>query len=259
MLISVSPNIPPLISIITVTYNGSATIGRTLESIDSQTFKDFEHIIIDGASDDDTLDKVAKIPGNDRRKVVSEPDNGIYDAMNKGLGLAKGDYVIFLNSGDKFHSPDSLEIIARTIEKNEYPGIVYGQTDLVDDDGRFLAPRHLTAPEHLEYQDFKHGMLVCHQAFVALRSLAPLFNTDYRFSADFEWCLRCLQQSHNNAYTHATLIDYLSTGTTTANRRDSLAERYRIMAHYYGALPTLIRHVGFAFRFLYHKLTRRAS
>lgn len=259
MQITVSPNIQPLISIITVTYNASATIGRTLESVASQTFKDYEHIIIDGASDDDTLVKIAKIKGNERRKIVSEPDNGLYDAMNKGLGLAKGIYVIFLNAGDKFHSTDSLEIIAHTIDKNEFPGIVYGQTDLVDDDGNFLAPRHLTAPENLEYNDFKHGMLVCHQAFVPLRSLTPLFNTSYRFSADFEWCLRCLQQSHKNAYTYATLIDYLSTGTTTANRRDSLVERYRIMAHYYGALPTLIRHIGFAFRFIYHKLTRRAS
>ena len=136
----------PLFSIITVTYNAADTVQRTLESVAAQTCTLYEHIIVDGASTDETLKIVADATAPERRIVRSEPDAGLYDAMNKGLGMANGDYLIFLNAGDKFHSPDTLQIIADTIMDNDYPGIVYGQTDLVDNAGRRIGPRHLTAP-----------------------------------------------------------------------------------------------------------------
>ncbi len=239
----------PLFSIITVTYNAESTVRRTVESVVSQTFDDFEHLIIDGASSDSTLSIIGTLPGKERRTVFSEPDDGLYDAMNKGLGKARGKYLIFLNAGDKFHSEDTLALIADKIVGNNYPGIVYGQTDLVDEQGKYVGPRHLIAPDDLKYKDFARGMLVCHQAFVPLRRIAPLYSTKYRFSADYEWCIRCLQHSRSNIYADSTLIDYLAEGMTTANRRKSLIERFRIMSYYYGFWPTLFRHLGFISRF----------
>lgn len=244
----------PLISIITVCYNGADTIERTLESVDSQTFGDYEHLIVDGASTDNTVDLVIARP-NPRRRLISERDKGIYDAMNKGMSHTTGKYLIFLNAGDKFHSPETLSAIAEAIISNNFPGIVYGQTDIVDGDGMRIGPRHLTAPRALTLKSFASGMLVCHQAFVALRRIAPKFDISYRFSADYDWCIQCLQHSRCNiGLTDTVLIDYLSEGVTTKNRIPSLLERFRIMSFYYGVFPTIFRHVGFVFRALKRRI-----
>ncbi len=98
-------------------------------------------------------------------------------------------------------------------------------------------------------------MLVCHQSMAVLRRIAPLYNTRYRFSADYDWCVRCLQHSRRNVYTGRIMCDYLSEGMTTANRRASLVERFRIMSHYYGFFSTLARHFGFMRRFIRYNKT----
>lgn len=241
----------PLFSIITVTLNAESTIAATIKSIASQSCTLFEWIVQDGGSTDGTLQMIedAAIPGT---KVVSERDGGLYDGMNRGLARASGDYVIFLNAGDAFHSPSVLELVADKVMDNDYPGIVYGQTILVDSDRNYVAPRHLTAPEHLSVDSFKEGMVVCHQAFIVLRKLAGDFDTRYRFSADYEWCIRCLEHSRRNCYIPDILIDYLNEGVTTRNHKRSLRERYHIMCRYYGTIPTILRHVGFALRYLRH-------
>ncbi|MDE6861026.1 MAG: glycosyltransferase [Duncaniella sp.] len=239
----------PLFSIITVAYNAQETIPATLKSVQEQNCKLYEYIVIDGASVDNTVD-IVRQSGIDNLKLISEPDKGIYDAMNKGLGIATGDYVIFLNAGDSFHSTNTLQTIADAIMDNDYPGIVYGQTQLVDIRRKRVGDRHLTAPEVLTLDSFKDGMVVCHQAFVVLRKLIDNYDTRYKFSADYEWCIRCLQRSHRNQYIDRILIDYLSEGVTTANMRASLIERFRIMCYYYGTLPTIVRHIGFLRRYL---------
>lgn len=237
----------PLFSIITITYNAEATIAPTLRSIAAQTCKLYEHLVIDGASTDRTLRFVDQA-ANPLTAVFSEPDRGLYDAMNKGLARTTGDYVIFLNAGDSFHSPDTLQLIADAAMDNDYPGIIYGQTDIVDSDRRRIGPRHLTAPEVLEFKSFANGMVVCHQAFVALRKITEPFDLRYRFSADYEWCLRCLRKSKRNQYVDAVLIDYLNEGVTTRNHRRSLIERFKIMCKYYGTIPTVLRHFKFLVR-----------
>ncbi|MCM1022342.1 MAG: glycosyltransferase [Muribaculum sp.] len=242
----------PLFSIITVTWNAESTISPTLKSVNEQTCRLFEYIVMDGVSTDRTLKKAidAGIP---EARIFSSRDDGIYDAMNNAMEQAKGDYLIFLNAGDTFHSPTTLEEIAAVIMDNDYPGIVYGQTDLVDSQRRRIAPRHLRAPEKLTLKSFANGMVVCHQAFVVLRKIAQPYNLRYRFSADYEWCIRCLQKSKRNVYIPNVIIDYLSEGLTTANRKASLIERFKIMSYYYGILPTLWRHITFIPRFIKHK------
>lgn len=246
----------PLFSIITVCYNSADELERTIASIDSQTFGLYEHVIIDGASKDRTP-AVLESAKNDKRTIVSEPDNGIYDAMNKGLGRAKGEYVIFMNAGDRFHENETLQYYADTIAANDSPGMVYGQTILVDAAGRTVGPRHLSAPENLTLKSFASGMLVCHQAMAVLRRIAPLYNIRYRFSADFDWSIQCLQHSRRNVYIDRVVCDYLSEGVTTANRLKSLIERLRIMCFYYGTMPTLWRHVGFVGRSLRRRFKKQ--
>lgn len=243
------------VSIITVTYNAGATIGRTLESVAAQRWPDVEHLVIDGASTDQTLEIARRYP---HATVISEPDRGLYDAMNKGLRRATGDYLCFLNAGDTLHSPDTLTHLAERVAASPAPvGIAYGDTDIVDDEGRFLRHRRLTPPECLTWRSFRQGMLVCHQAFYVNRQIAPSYDLAYRFSADFDWCIRCMQEGERqgmpNLYVREPLADYLHEGMTTANHKASLLERFRIMAKHYGLLPTVGQHIWFIFRALMKK------
>ncbi len=252
------PDNNKLFSVITVTYNAADTIAPTLKSVREQTCRRYEYIVVDGASTDNTLELIGE-SGIEEMRVHSERDSGIYDAMNRGLGMARGEYVVFLNAGDTFHSPDTLQLIADAIDRNDKPGIVYGQTEIVTGADRHrLGDRHLKAPEVLSLGSFAEGMVVCHQAFFVLRRIVPLFNLRYRFSADYEWCIRCLQHSRHNVYVPAVVADYLDEGTTTRNRYKSLMERFRIMCYYYGICATVGRHVRFLGRFMRRRREERA-
>lgn len=237
------------ISIITVTYNAEATIERTLESVAMQTYPDIEHLVIDGASKDRTVEIARRYP---HAIVVSEPDKGLYDAMNKGLKRATGDYLCFLNAGDKLHSKDTLAHLIELVSNGSPVGVLYGDTHIVDAQGNFLRSRRLTPPEHLTWRSFKAGMLVCHQAFYINRQIALPYDLTYRFSADFDWCIRCMKEGEKrgmkNLYLREPLADYLSEGMTTANQKASLKERFRIMAKHYGLCTTIIQHIWFIFR-----------
>jgi len=246
------PNYPfPTFSIITITFNAEAYIENTIRSVISQkgNYPPIEYIIIDGASKDKTLDILSKYRDN-ITKMVSEPDKGLYDAMNKGISLATGDYLCFLNAGDIFHEPDTLKKIADSITSDELPDIIYGETAIVNGKGEFLHMRRLQAPETLTWKSFKNGMLVCHQAFLAKRSIAEPYNLSYRFSSDFDWCIRMLKKADTTYNTHLILIDYLEEGLTTKNRYPSLLERFHIMSHYYGMLSTIAHHIWFVLRLL---------
>lgn len=238
----------PLFSIITICYNAEETIERTLESVYQQTFTRFEYIIIDGKSTDRTL----TIISNYRDRVstlVSEKDKGLYDAMNKGIDQAKGEYLCFLNAGDKFHSIDTLQQLANRLESlPKSPDVVYGETAIVNNQGEFLRMRRLRTPERLHWKSFKKGMLVCHQAFFAKRNITPYYNLTYKYSSDFDWCINILKQADATFNSKLTLIDYLNEGLTTANHKKSLRERYRIMNHHYGWLSTALYHIWFAVR-----------
>ena len=242
------------ISIITATYNAEATLERTLQSVAQQTYSDIEHLIIDGASTDRTLEIARQYP---HATVFSEPDKGLYDAMNKGLQRATGDYLCFLNAGDKLHSKETLAHIVSSVPDSSPIGVIYGDTYIVDEQGQFLRNRRLTPPEHLTWQSFKEGMLVCHQAFYINRQIALPYDMTYHFSADFDWCIRCMKEGEKrgmqNLYLHEPVADYLAEGMTTANHQASLKERFKIMAKHYGLLPTIGQHIWFIFRVLVKK------
>lgn len=242
----------PKFSVITVCYNAEATLEDTIQSVISQTYHHVEYIIVDGASKDRTMDIVNRY--RDRiAVVVSEPDKGLYDAMNKGIRLATGDYLCFLNAGDSFHEDDTLQQMVHSIHTLQLPDVLYGETELVDHEGHFLRMRRLQAPEHLTWKSFRQGMLVCHQAFFARRDLVMPYDLRYRFSADFDWCIKIMKKSKVLHNTHLTLIDYLAEGMTTRNHQASLRERFRIMARHYGWASTVAHHAWFALRLLLKK------
>ena len=243
-----------MITLVTVTYNAASTIERTLLSVERQTYRDVQHIIMDGGSKDGT---VAMAEAYKQRNadldvtVVSERDKGLYDAMNKAIDLANGDYVCFLNAGDKLHGCDTLQHIADKADANSV-GIIYGNTDIVDDKGNLLRSRRLAPPDHLTWKSFMHGMLVCHQSFYVNRKIMQRYDLTYHFSADFDWCIRCMKQGNAiglaNIYVKEPFTDYLSEGMTTANHKASLLERMRIMAKHYGWITTIAMHLWFVIR-----------
>lgn len=240
----------PKFSIITVTYNAAKVLEDTIQSIVTQTYKNTEYIIVDGGSTDGTLDIINKYKEH-IHAVVSEPDKGLYDAMNKGIKLATGDYLCFLNAGDGLHEDDTLQLTVHSLTETELPGVLYGETEIVDSNGHFLSMRRLSAPQKLTWKSFKKGMLVCHQAFFARRDLIEPYDLQYRFSADFDWCIRIMKKANVLHNTHLTLIDYLNEGMTTRNHKASLKERFNIMAKHYGLFSTLMHHAWFVLRLLY--------
>jgi len=241
----------PLISIITITYNAEKHILPTLESVARQRYRNYEHIIVDGASSDNTVALARTFKGV---RIMSEPDSGLYDAMNKGIGLARGQYLLFLNAGDTFHNEDVLGAYAVRAEMGD--DIIYGDTVIVNQARHIIGKRHLTAPQTLTFESFAKGMLICHQAFMVRKDIAPMYDLSYRFSADYDWTVRCIINSDPRKRTNLGLIaiDYLSDGLTDKNKMKSLRERFRIMTHHYGMARTCANHVGFMFRALGRKI-----
>ena len=260
----------PLITIATVTFNAEPTLGKTLDSVARQDYPRIEHLIIDGCSTDHTLGLVQRYVEHNTItshshsiRLVLEPDEGLYDAMNKALQLASGDYIVFLNSGDCLHSATTVSDVVRASgwEEGDFsnPGIIYGETDIVDPEGNFLRHRRLKAPEQLSWRSFQQGMLVCHQSLYVRTDLARTeqYNLKYRFSADFDWCIRLMRKMDKRHIrlinSHLILTDYLSEGLTTRNHRRSLCERMHIMAHHYGWASTIAHHAWFVLRAVIRK------
>lgn len=245
---------PILFSIVTIAYNAEKTIERTLKSVAEQDYPHIEYIIVDGASKDGTLALVEKYKSVVTR-VVSEPDRGIYDAMNKGLALCGGDYVCFLNAGDTFSAPDTLSTAIKAIVNySTIPDLIYGDTAIVDNEGKFLHLRTHRPPERLTWKSFKWGMLVCHQAFWVKKEKAQTYDLQYRFSADVDWCIRVLKQIDTALFLPYPVINYLHEGATTKNHRASLKERFRIMCKHYGCFSTSLLHLYFFLRVIFRKI-----
>ncbi len=175
-----------LFSIITVTYNSERTIGQTIKSVLDQSYSNFEYIIIDGASTDGTLDIIKCYADQDLRiKYVSEPDNGIYDAMNKGIKMAKGDAIALLNSDD-YYEPNALKWIARSIPDDE-KYVVYGMVRILKEEkeSQVILYSHNSLPER---------MLMHPACFVSKAVYQEyLYDTNYKSAADYDLFLRLYQ------------------------------------------------------------------
>ena len=240
----------PVISIITVVFNDVHHIESTIRSVLEQTYEKIEYIIVDGSSTDGTLAIIEQYrPEIDL--IISEPDHGIYDAMNKGLDRATGDYVLFLNSADKLFEPDTIEKMFSATGADIY----YGETAYYDEKDRYLGIRSeittRTMPEKLTYRDFLTGMRVAHQSFIVRRELAPKYKAGFFCSADIDWCIQCLKNSTQIHNTGQIISKYLIGGVSHKNRKKCWRERFAIMREHYGLISTLVFQVYIAFRFIF--------
>jgi glycosyltransferase involved in cell wall biosynthesis len=210
------------ISIITVAYNSAGTIGDTLQSVHSQDYPDIEHIIIDGRSTDGTLDIVRKFPKVAR--VVSEKDNGLYDAMNKGIKLASGEVIGILNSDDVYSGPTVISSVA-ALFANKNNDTVYGDLQYVQADDLNRVVRTWRSG-HFKRSSFYYGWMPPHPAFFVRKTIyerVGLFNTSLRSASDYEMMLRILfKNNFNAAYLAEVLVKMRAGGISNASFRNRL-------------------------------------
>lgn len=247
----------PTLSIITVCFNAEKTIESTIQSVVTQTFPDIEYIIIDGASGDETLGRINKYK-NRIAKIISEKDNGLYDAMNKGLRYATGDYVLFLNADDALYSSETIEEVFNCCENAD---VYYGEAMIVDDKGKALGLRSVKTPhqvpEYLTWKSLRWGMVISHQAFIIRRSLALPYDLQYRICADIDWMIRCLKQCKSICNTREIICNFRAGGASRIHQKSAWRERYKIFNKHYGAVNNLINHIFIFFRYIIHKRSKR--
>lgn len=241
---------PPLLSIITVNYNSAHLLEGTIRSVLSQTYPHIEYLVMDGASTDHTATIIHLMENlNDQLlnakvfRYFSEPDRGLYDAMNKGLRLATGDFVWFLNAGDHIFEPQTVEkmMLLSTPETD----VLFGEVMLVSFTRRHFGTRSdLTTqklPENLTWKSLRLGMTVSHQAFVARKSVTSPF-MENNLAADIDWVIQVLKKSRKNVHTHLVLAEYLTGGISKQKHWQSLRDRYQVLKKHFGFWPNLWAH-----------------
>ena len=188
----------PKISVITVVYNGQDFLEGTIRSVMNQTYKHIEYLIIDGKSKDKTVD-IIKQYDHYISDWITEQDKGLYDAMNKGLKMATGDFVLFMNAGDQFADSTVLETVFSKYDATT--DVLYGEVMMVDENRQAIGTRtEITTrklPQQLTWKSMKLGMVVCHQAFIPRRELCPFYMVD-NLSADIDWVIEILKKSRKN-------------------------------------------------------------
>lgn len=245
----------PRLSVITVVYNNVKDIERTLLSVLNQTYPNIEYIVIDGASADGTSEVIAKY--RDRlAKFISEPDQGIYDAMNKGLSLATGDYVLFMNSGDEIYAKETVNEVFGTADAAD---IYYGETEMYDEHWQSLGQRRHQAPQAFDWKGFKYGMSISHQAIYIRRSLTVPYDLQYKYSSDIDWIIKAAKKASSIVNTHMYVAKYLVGGMSKKKHLASLKERFMIFSKYYGLVPNLINHIFMAVSLAAYYLRHRRT
>ncbi|MFI3321557.1 MAG: glycosyltransferase family 2 protein [Rikenellaceae bacterium] len=239
--------VKPKISIITVVRNAKSELERTIENVVKLNYNNIEFIVVDGLSTDGTKEIIEKNSLNITR-WISEADKGIYDAMNKGLEMASGDYVWFINAGDEIYSPETLNYIFSGVENPS--DIYYGETLILSQDGKTKGLRGKKPPRKLTVRSFKYGMNICHQSIIVRRKIAPKYDLSYRFAADIDWILEAVRKSRSSTNTHQILSRFIEGGISSINRKKSLIERYNIMVKHYGKSSTIFYHLVILFRML---------
>tara|TARA_Y100001972_G_C7659507_1_gene332426 strand:- start:1638 stop:2387 length:750 start_codon:yes stop_codon:yes gene_type:complete len=238
-----------ILSIITVTYNAEKYVERTIKSVLRQTFKDLEYLIIDGNSSDRTLEIVEKHKKK-IEKVISEKDEGVYDAMNKGLQLAKGKYVLFLNAGDELSKQTILEEIFNSKQDAD---VYYGETNILNKDRKVIGTRtELTSrklPGQLIKKDFLNGQVVSHQSFIPRKELTIPYNLKYKCSADIDWMLQIVSRSTTIINVNQPIANYLQGGISDTQLGRCWKERFIILMKNFDPLSVILAHFRFFARF----------
>lgn len=246
----------PKISIITVVFNGIDLLPGTMQSVFEQTYSNIEYIVIDGNSNDGTQ-ALIKEHADKITKWISEPDKGLYDAMNKGLRSATGDFIWFMNAGDRIAVPDTVEKMLDDYTSED--DILYGEVMLVNDERKAIGTRSEIStqklPQQLNFKSLKYGMCVCHQGFLPRREIAPFYALN-NLSADIEWVILCLKRAKKVRHTQLILAEYLVGGLSKKRHKEGLRGRYRLLKKYYGFWPNLFNHFFIILRAVQHRISR---
>lgn len=200
----------PKISVITVTYNTEDMIRATIDSVINQTYEMIEYIIIDGFSTDQTV-QIIQSYRDMLSYFVSEKDGGIYDAMNKGLRVATGDWIIFLNAGDIFYSHDIIESISHSMDKNI--DLIYGPIVLNHYNGYVVKPKKFILFNLL----FWGTGTLCHQSMFVRRSIAVQYSSHFRLKGELNWYFELLNRIRNYKRVTFPIVVYSTQGAGTQN------------------------------------------
>lgn len=206
------------ISIITPSYNSAKTISDTIESIIHQTHQDIEYLVIDGLSKDDTVSIVQKYQEDDRIRLISEKDSGIYDAMNKGVRLANGDIIGILNSDDFYYNNNVLQKINDAFALDDSIDAVYGDLVYVDPEDTSRQVRYWKSGEYSE-KKINSGWIIPHPTFFVRKRVYDkcnrIFDTDFRIAADYELLLRLLKVEKIKVHYLPDILVKMRTGGTS--------------------------------------------
>lgn len=246
----------PVISIITVVFNGADLLEGTIQSVINQSYPHIEYIIVDGKSKDNTFEIIQKYK-HQITKWISEPDKGLYDAMNKGLKMATGDFVWFMNAGDRIFKKDTVEKIVENYRADT--DILYGEVMLVNDERKHLGTRsELTTqklPHKLDWKSLKFGMVVCHQGILVGRSIANFYGEN-NLAADIDWVISALKKAKLVTRCDLIAAEYLQGGVSKQRHQQSLKDRYAILKSHYGWLPNIWNHFLIVLRAVWFKIFR---
>ena len=236
----------PKVSIITVCYNAEQFIERTIQSVVAQTYPHVEYIVVDGASKDNTTALIRQYEPRIAR-WISEKDRSHFDAMNKGLRLATGDYVWYMNAGDCIRQPTTLEDILRQSNGEDF---IYGDAVIVTEEGG-QRPWHKKKPsdKDISYQTFINGMVICHHAMMVRRSKAVEYALQpWKVSNDLDWVIRVTKDCRSFRATELIWCNYLEGGISAKNRLRSVEERFDICVKHFGIVPTLAEQAKILFQ-----------
>ena len=229
------------LSIITINRNNASGLEKTMRSVLLQTSKDFEYVVVDGASTDGSIDVIRQlIPCfGDRMKWISEPDKGIYNAMNKGLKMASGEYVQFLNSGDSLASNNVVERMYQALEQQNYPSILYGNMLKEMCDGSLIRDKCFAGQE-ITFMGFYTGTLNHSPAFIrtSLFSEYGPYDESHKIVSDWEWYLLAIIFGREKpVYVNLDITRFDMTGISETNKLLDKSERDAVLR---SLLPTTV-------------------
>jgi len=217
------------ISVVTVCKNSEKHIEKAIQSVINQTYHNYEYIIIDGKSDDRTCEIIAKY-SNYIAQFISETDNGLYEAMNKGIKLATGDFIYFLNSDDYFFDQEVLKDIVQTLLKDNSCDFLYGNVEQVSISGECFTSK-LVKPEYLKTEMITSCAIPHQGSFFKANLFEKLgyFNETYRIAADYEWFTRLLQNpSLKLSFIDRIIAFYYCGGFSGTNLKLAYSEMFNV-------------------------------
>lgn len=244
------------ISVITVVYNNEKTLEKTINSVLSQSYKEIEYIIVDGKSTDGTLDIINRYKKN-ISKFVSEKDNGIYDAWNKGVKMATGDIIFFINSDDIFYDDNVLEIVAKAFQQNLNYDYIYGG---IVSRGIFNNGKDAVFLKEISNYSIKMGQVIPQPSLFIKRSLFDeigFYNTDYKVNADFDFDCRLVINNKKGLHVKYLISYYDQNGYSSRGGWNLYQEKISVIRKHFGNYYASLYYIKSVFRYLTVSLLKK--